>query len=119
MAEQQVGTPSDEPVRERTSLARELAPAQHVQEGILERQDRLRATRLPLACASSHKLAINASCVVALRQDHKEPAAFGYSRAEANVDAASGHVGGDRDATDLAGLGDDLRLVCILSRVED
>ena len=52
----------------------------------------------------------------------RSPAALGGRAlrvaAEQDVDAAAGHVGGDGDAAEAAGLGDDVRLPLVLLRVQ-
>src|SRR5436190_1029546 len=72
-----------------------------------------------LAAGAPAQLVVDAARLVALRPEHVEAADLADAVAELDVDAAAGHVGGDRDGALQSGVLDDLRLACVLLRIED
>ena len=60
-----------------------------------------------MAASAAAELVIDAAGFVAADSDNSKAAAFGSTGAEDDIDASAGHVGGERDAADFAGAGDD------------
>ena len=69
--------------------------------------------------AAAFELGIDAGAVVQFGDQDEQASQCGDACPQADIGAAAGHVGGDRDAADLAGLGDDLGFVGELAGVED
>src|SRR5690606_14164847 len=85
-----------------------------------------RATGVTLPPRPAAELVVHPPTVVPATTDHVQAAEFGHplpiglvTAAEADVDPATGHLGGDRDAPVRAGLGDDRRLFGVVLGVED
>src|SRR5215813_3834246 len=85
---------------------------------VLERHDRLEATRVSLPAAAAEQLAVDSPGLMKLGCDHVQPAGPFDLPPKANVGPAAGHVRGHGKPTGLAGLRDDLGLLLVLSRIE-
>jgi hypothetical protein len=110
-----IASPSFIPIHDRA----DLLSAEHAQEIILEREVELRGSWIPLAPRPSEKLIIDAPRLVPLAAHHVEAAELRDALAKLDVRAASRHVRGDGDDAQLAGLGDDLRLLLVVLGVQD
>src|SRR5688572_31713483 len=78
---------------------------------LVEREDRLAASRVALARAATEELPVDARRVVEFGGDDVQAARLGDAGPQLDVGAAPGHVGGDGEAARLAGARDDLGLV--------
>ena len=85
---------------------------------VFEGDEKLRTPWVTLARATAAQLAVDPARLVALGADHKQAAHFGHAGCEFDVGAASRHVGGNRDGADVAGAGDDFRLLLMELGVE-
>ncbi len=65
------------------------------------------AAGIALAAGAAPQLVIDAAGFVAADAEDGEAAAFGGAGAEDDIDTATGHIGGKRDAADFAGAGDE------------
>src|SRR5258708_15543515 len=90
-----------------------------VDQFVFRADEGLRAARITLTGGASEELAVHAAGLVALGRDHVQAAVFSHSFAEANVGAAPGHVGGNRDAARLSRQRDNHGLFCKAVRVKD
>ena len=111
---------------ERLALARAQA-AEHAvhavageqaDEVVFGRQVEAALAGVALAAGAAAQLVVDAPALVALGAEHVQAAELGHALAELDVDAAAGHVGGDRDGARLAGVLDDLGLALVLLGVE-
>ena len=64
-------------------------------------------TGVALAAGAAAELVIDAAGFVPADAEDAEATAFGGTGAEDDIDSAAGHVGGEGDATDFSGAGDD------------
>ena len=71
-----------------------------------------------LAPRAAAELVVDAPAFVAFGAEHVEAAEVGHALAELDVDAAAGHVGGDRHGVPLTGALDDLGLALVLLGVQ-
>lgn len=76
-------------------------------EIVLVRDEEAGAAGVALAPGAAAELVVDAAGFVAADPEDSEAAAFGGTAAEDDIDATSGHVGGNRDAAEFAGAGDD------------
>src|SRR4029079_9765439 len=77
------------------------------------------ASGIALTAGTSTKLVVDSARLVPLGADGLNDALFGNARSENDVCATTGHVGGDRDVTRLAGVFDDLGLALVELGVQD
>ena len=87
-------------------------------ELVLGREVEAALAGVALAAGAAAKLVVDAAALVALGAEHVQAAGLDHALAELDVDAAAGHVGGDRDRALLAGVLDDVRLALVLLGVE-
>src|SRR6267143_1328971 len=92
--------------------------AEDAHQVVVERQEEARGSRVTLAAGAAAELVVDAAALVPLGADDVQPAAIRHARAEHDVGAAAGHVGGDRHRARLTGIGDDQRLPLVLLGVE-
>jgi hypothetical protein len=85
---------------------------------VIERDDRFARSGIALPTGAAEELPVDAGRVVVLRQDHVQAAGLPHCRAEHDVGAAPGHVGGHGDPPRLPGLRDDLGFARVLARIE-
>ena len=85
---------------------------------VLRRQVEAGLAGVALAAGAAAQLVVDAPRLVALGAEHVQAAEIGHALAELDVDAAAGHVGGDRDRAQLPGLRDDVGLALVVLRVQ-
>src|SRR5438874_6532719 len=85
---------------------------------VVQRQEEARRSRVTLTAGAAAELIVDAAALVPLGADDMQSAAVRHARAEHDIRAAAGHVGGDRHRAGLAGIGDDQRLALVLLGVE-
>src|SRR5690606_37811059 len=90
-----------------------------LQEVVLCACEHLCDARISLPGSAAEELAIDAPAAVRLGCDDVEPAILRDAAPEMDVGAAAGHVRRDGNSARLPRLGDDLRLLAVLPRVED
>ena len=88
-------------------------------ELVLAREVEARLAWVALAARPAAQLVVDAARLVALGAEDVQAAEVADGVVDLDVDAAAGHVGGDRDRARLAGVLDDLGLARVLLRVED
>src|SRR5436190_20851709 len=76
--------------------------AEHFEQRVFEGKLGFDAARFTLAGAAAAELAVDPAGIVPLGHDDMEPAELGDARAQFDIHAAPGHVGGNRDAAALA-----------------
>ena len=86
---------------------------------VLQRNEKVRRSRVALARTASAQLPVNAPRLVAFRAQHVQTAHFGHAGAELDVRAAARHVRGDGDGAALAGARDNFRFLLVIFRVQD
>src|SRR4029450_2446087 len=86
---------------------------------VLARKVVARLAGVALTTGAAAELVVDPSRLVSLRAEDVKAAELAHALGELDVDAATRHVGRDRDRADLAGVLDDLRRALVLLRVQD
>ena len=89
------------------------------EQGILHTKDCLEATRVSLTATAARKLPVDPSGLVALGEDHVEPAKLGDTRSQFYVRTPSCHVRRYGEGPTLTGFGDDRCLLTVIFGVEN
>ncbi len=86
---------------------------------VLGGEVKARGAGIALAAGAAAQLVVDAAALVAFGAEYVETAQFDNTLAQLDVDAATGHVGGDGDLARLTGMLDDLGFFLVVLGVQD
>ncbi len=93
--------------------------AEEAHDFIFERDVEARRARIALTAGAAAQLVVDPARFVPFRADDVQAADIGDTFAELDVDAATRHVGRDRNGAAQTGVLNDLRFLLVVLRVED